>query len=252
MCNKFIKFKYLDNFRRKYGADVLVTGHYVQLRKIGDRVELFQAAELRKDQSYFLYGVDREILKVAEFPLGGHSKSRTRELARQFGILVADQSESQDICFLTDNDYVSFIKKNSDQSYVDGDIVDTSGNIIGKHSGTINYTIGQRKGLGLSGGPFFVYDIDPVKNKVIVSDKEGVKAEILFLRDVKFINEEYIGECEVKIRSISPKNPAEIIRNSDGYCVKLHNPEYGIAQGQHCVFYNGDILLGGGILVKLK
>jgi tRNA-specific 2-thiouridylase len=250
MCNKFIKFKYIDDFRRKHGADILVTGHYVQLRKKGDRVELFQAEELRKDQSYFLYGVDREILKVAEFPLGGHPKSRTRELARQFGIHVADQSESQDICFLMNNDYVSFIKERSDKSYANGNIVDTSGNVVGKHSGTINYTIGQRKGLGLSGGPFFVCGIDSTNNRVVVSDKDAVKVDTLFLKNVKFINEEYIGECEVKIRSINQKNAAEIMKTSDGYCVKLRKPEYGVAPGQHCVFYDGNVLLGGGVLIK--
>jgi tRNA-specific 2-thiouridylase len=250
MCNKFVKFKYIDDFRRKHGADLLVTGHYVQLRKTNDRVELFQAAELKKDQSYFLYGVDREIFKVAEFPLGGHPKSRTRELARQFGIHVADQSESQDICFLLDNDYVSFIKKCSEKTYDGGDIVDQSGNIMGKHSGTINYTIGQRKGLGLSGGPFFVSSIDAAQNKIFVSNKEGVRVEALFLKDVKFINEEYLGACEIKIRSISPKNPAEILKTDDGYCVKLERPEYGVAPGQHCVFYNGSVLLGGGLLSR--
>ncbi|MDR0555563.1 MAG: tRNA 2-thiouridine(34) synthase MnmA [Holosporaceae bacterium] len=248
MCNRFIKFRYLDLLRLKYCADILVTGHYVQLKRRDDRIELFQAAELRKDQSYFLYGVDQEILKIAEFPLGGHPKSHTRELARRFGLHVSEQPESQDICFLANHDYVSFIKQHSTRSYVDGDIVDTSGNVLGKHSGTINYTQGQRKGIGLSGGPFFVCGIDVNRNQVIVSDKNGVKVGKIFLKDVKFLNEEYLGVCEVKVRSISEKNTAHIGKSNNSYYVELDQPEYGVAPGQHCVFYRGNLLLGGGIV----
>jgi tRNA-specific 2-thiouridylase len=249
MCNQFVKFKYLNDFRKERDADILATGHYVQIKKTEGRVELYQAEELKKDQSYFLYAVDREILKVAEFPLGGHPKTRTRELARQFGIHVAEQAESQDICFLLDNDYASFIKQRSSKSYDEGDIVDVSGNVLGQHAGTINYTIGQRKGIGLSGGPFFVSGIDAEKNRVIVSDKNGVKAEKIFLKDVKFLNEEYLGECQVKIRSANQKNPAKMIKTSgENYCAELHRPEYGVARGQRCVFYDGNMLLGGGII----
>jgi tRNA-specific 2-thiouridylase len=249
MCNQFVKFKYLDKFRKKYNADILATGHYVQIKKTEGRVELFQAEELRKDQSYFLYAVDREILKVAEFPLGAFSKTQTRELARQFKICVAEQPESQDICFLSNDDYVSFIKRRSSRTYAEGDIVDVFGNVLGKHSGTINYTIGQRKGLGLSGGPFFVYGVDAKQNRAIVSDKNGVKTEKIFLKDVKFLNEEFLGECEVKIRSANKKNPAKIAKTEGGkYRVELRGPEYGVAQEQHCVFYDGNKLLGGGVI----
>jgi tRNA-specific 2-thiouridylase len=252
MCNKFIKFKYLDDFRKKHGADLLVTGHYAQLKKTATRVELYQASELKKDQSYFLYGVDREILMVTEFPLGGHPKSHTRELARKFGIHVAEQPESQDICFILKNDYITFVKERSLKTYAAGDVVDVSGNVMGKHSGIINYTIGQRKGLGLSGGPFFVCGIDVDKNRVIVSDKNGVKVEKIFLRDVNFLNEEYLGECEVKIRSVNKKTPAVVKKVLNDYCVELRHPEYGVAQEQHCVFYHKNMLLGGGIIDRVS
>jgi tRNA-specific 2-thiouridylase len=252
MCNKFVKFKYLDDFRKKCGADLLVTGHYAQLKKTATRVELYQASELKKDQSYFLYGIDREILMATEFPLGGHPKSYTRELARGFGIHVAEQPESQDICFILDNDYITFVKEHSLKACVAGDVVDISGNVMGKHSGIINYTIGQRKGLGLSGGPFFVCGIDVDKNRVIVSDKNGVKVEKIFLRDVNFLNEEYLGECEVKIRSVNKKTSAAVRKILNDYCVELQHPEYGVAQEQHCVFYNKNMLLGGGIIDKVS
>jgi tRNA-specific 2-thiouridylase len=252
MCNKFIKFKYLDDFRKKCVADLLVTGHYAQLKKTATRVELYQASELKKDQSYFLYGVGREILMATEFPLGGHPKNHTRELARRFGIHVAEQPESQDVCFILNNDYIAFVKERSSKTYAAGDVVDISGNVMGKHSGIINYTIGQRKGLGLSGGPFFVCGLDISKNRVIVSDKDGVKVEKIFLRNVSFLNEEYLGVCEVKIRSVNKKTPAVIKKNMNDYCVELQHPEYGVAQEQHCVFYHKNMLLGGGIIDKVS
>jgi len=249
LCNKFIKFSYLNEARRRHQADLLVTGHYVQIRKKDGRIDLFQAADIKKDQSYFLYGVDRDILQFAEFPLGTHpSKNYTRELARKFGIHVAEESESQDICFLMDNDYVSFVKNNSSKTYGDGDILDESGRVVGKHNGTINYTIGQRKGLGLSGGPFFVSHIDPANNRIVISDKAGVEVTKIRLRDVKFINGEYLGECAVKVRSINKKIPAAVLKDEEGYVVELHQPEYGVAQGQHCVFYDNDIVIGGGVV----
>ena len=250
MCNKFIKFRYLDDFRQKYNADILVTGHYAQLKKTATRVELFQAKELEKDQSYFLYGVNREVLMVTEFPLGGHTKSHTRKLAREFGIHVAEQPESQDICFIPNNNYIDFVKEHSLRTCMAGDVIDITGKVVGKHTGVINYTIGQRKGLGLSGGPFFVSCIDAKENKVIISDKDGVKAEKIFLKDVNFINEEYLGECKVKIRSSNKKTPARIIKINENYCVELLQPEYGVAKEQHCVFYDENMLLGGGIICK--
>jgi tRNA-specific 2-thiouridylase len=247
ICNRFIKFKYLNEFRLRRDAEILVTGHYVQIKKSGDRVELFRAEDLQKDQSYFLYGVDREILKFAEFPLGGHpSKSYTRDLARKFGLPSAEESESQDVCFLPNNDYMSFLRQNSSEISAEGDIVDESGRILGKHSGTSRYTIGQRKGLGLSGGPFFVRETDALRNIVIVSDKNGLKVDKIFLKNVKFLNEEYLGECEVKIRSAGPKKSAKIMKTSAGYHAELLQPEYGVAPGQHCVFYDGHRVLGGG------
>jgi tRNA-specific 2-thiouridylase len=250
MCNKFVKFKYLDDFRRKCGADILVTGHYAQLKKTSSRVELFQAEELEKDQSYFLYGVNRDILMVTEFPLGGHHKSHTRELARGFGIHVSEQPESQDICFILNGNYIDFVKEHSSKICVPGDLVDESGNIVGKHSGIINYTIGQRRGLGLSGGPFFVSDLDAKDYRVIVSDKEGVRVEEILLSGVNFLNEEYLGECEVKIRSANKKTMAVIMKTGGDYCVKFLEPEYGIARDQHCVFYVGNMLLGGGVICE--
>jgi tRNA-specific 2-thiouridylase len=198
MCNKFVKFKYLDEFRRSENADIMATGHYVKLIKRADGgVELRQASDKTRDQSYFLYAVDRDVWPYVEFPLGEYSKHEIRKIAKENGLHVADKSDSQDICFIPSNDYISFVKErvvgamDGGDINREGNIVDGDGNVVGKHGGIINYTIGQRKGLGLSGGPFFVRRIDIDKNEIVVSDKNGVKADRIYLKDVKFVNDPY-------------------------------------------------------------
>ncbi|MBR1734936.1 MAG: tRNA 2-thiouridine(34) synthase MnmA [Alphaproteobacteria bacterium] len=252
MCNEFIKFKYLNEFRMIKNADILVTGHYANIKKSNGRAELYQGADRNRDQSYFLYAVDGNILANAEFPLGGYSKSETRAIARKNGIQVAEKPDSQDICFIQNNNYIAFIKEklNGIFSFESGDIVDINGKVLGQHNGIINYTIGQRRGLGLSGGPFFVYKIDAERNEIVVSDKEGIKVKRIFLNDTKFINEPFEGECRVKIRSNGEKIKARLIHdnlnNNDNLVVDFLESEYGAAQGQHCVFFDEKKILGGG------
>jgi tRNA-specific 2-thiouridylase len=292
MCNTHVKFQFINAFRKQNDADFLATGHYVRLRVTDEhQLELRQAADIRKDQSYFLYAVDRDILSCAIFPLGEYKKTETRAMAREFGLHVAESSESQDICFVANNDYVSYIKNygievpqcpcNCDdggchchRTQSAGHIVDKNGTILGNHNGIFNYTIGQRKGLGLSGGPFFVCGLNVEKNEVIVTDKEGVRANLIVLRSVKFINRKFSGNCFVQIRSTNSKIKAKLLNheaaNGDAgatgtnslstssdasniaanqYFVELCEPEYGVAKGQHCVFYDADnIVLGGGII----
>lgn len=249
MCNKFVKFYWLDRLRKKYSADIMVTGHYARIIKFENRIELRQAKDISKDQSYFLYKIPGDILRFIEFPLGEFSKSETRKIAESFGLHVAHKSESQDICFIPNDDYISFVKRYLGDEMRSGNIVNERGEILGRHKGTINYTIGQRKGLGLSGGPFFVKEINPENNTVVVSDKNGVKVLRINLSDVNFLNGEYLGECQIKIRSANKKRKAKIIKNSDRYVVELFEDEYGVAKGQHCVFYLDDLLIGGGIII---
>lgn len=246
MCNDSVKFSALENLRKKHGADVLMTGHYANLVHNGERTELHQAADLQKDQSYFLYRVSREILKNTRFPLGKFSKTHTRKLAQEFGLFTAEKSDSQDICFIPDGDYKAFLK--SRKQFSPGNIVDEDGHVLGRHSGVVNYTVGQRKGLGLSGGPFYVRRLDPKNNLVIVSDKIHLGADYVFLKNVRFVNEEFLGSCEVKVRSASEKHPAVIEKSADRYVVRFDTPEYGAAPGQHCVFYVGDMVAGGGVM----
>ncbi|MDR2766434.1 MAG: tRNA 2-thiouridine(34) synthase MnmA [Holosporaceae bacterium] len=248
MCNKFLKFKYLEELKERRSADMIATGHYARLRKIGDKVELLQAASLERDQSYFLYRVDGDILKHTEFPLGDYHKSHTRELAAKFGIHVAEKSDSQDVCFIPNGDYAAFIRDHSSGVFSEGEIVNENGEVLGRHEGLVNYTVGQRKGLGLSGGPFFVKRLNVGANQVVVSDKNGVGMVKIDLKSVVFIEEPRIGDCQVKIRSTTKKIDAKIVKNSDEYSVILAVAEYGVAGGQHCVFYDRDKVLGGGVI----
>lgn len=249
MCNKYVKFQHINDFRKLHQADFLVTGHYAQLMKNGDDISLCQAADLSRDQSYFLYRVPRDILKHAIFPLGKYSKQHVREIAKNFGIHVAEKGDSQDICFLNNESYVEFINRNSTNDLLsDGNIVNECGKILGHHHGTINYTIGQRKGLGLAGGPYFVCDIKPAENLVIVSDKNGVQKDKIYLSSVVFVNDEFLGDCNVKIRSSNKMVPAKICKNSNEYYVELYRPECGVAKGQHCVFFQNNTVIGGGVI----
>lgn len=251
VCNEFIKFKYLDALRRKYDADLVVTGHYARVEKGCEGVELYQGSAKNHDQSYFLYAVDREILTQTEFPLGKFkSKSETREVAKKAGIKVAEKPDSQDICFIQGEGYIAFIEQKSKKTFEPrkGNIVDQSGRILGRHEGIINYTVGQRKGLRLSGGPFFVKKIDAEKKEVTVtSQKEDIKIEKLYLKNVKFVGKTFEGSCRVKIRSCGTKVKA-IVKNTEiGKAeVTIQESEYGAAKGQHCVFYDEDKILGGG------
>lgn len=254
LCNEYIKFKYLNEFRQKHNADLLVTGHYAKiLRKTNENndqkieVELHQGAATERDQSYFLYAVDRDILMHAEFPLGDFkTKSDTRDIARKAGIKVAEKADSQDICFIQHNDYMKFLRKKLESDEIinsAGNIVDLNGQILGKHNGIAHYTIGQRKGLGLSGGPFFVNRIDVDKNEIVVSPKEKIRIHKLFLKNMKFINDPFEGECRIKIRSCGTKIAARIEKKApqeERLEVTLLEPEYGAAEGQHCVFYDDD------------
>ena len=245
MCNSYVKFQYLNAFREKVGASVMATGHYAKLQHGG----LYQATDLTRDQSYFLYAVDSAIMLCMEFPLGNYRKSEVREIAGKNGLHVSQKSDSQDICFISNGDYKSFLQSYSKIDFSEnpgGAIVDEGGVVLGTHDGITNYTVGQRKGLGLSGGPFFVRRIDIENNTVVVTSKDGLKEENIYIRDVKFTNNAFQGECHVKIRSLGTKVKAKISEENGIWSVALLDPEYGAAFGQHCVFYDEDKVLGGG------
>ena len=261
-CNMAIKFHDLLITARELGADVLATGHYVASRRLqsGGR-GLYRAREAERDQSYFLFGTTREQLDILRFPLGEHSKAETRELARQFGLAIADKHDSQDICFVPTGHYADVIERLKPGAAEAGEIVDLEGHVLGAHSGIIHFTIGQRRGLGLAtGAPLYVVRLDAKRRQVVVGSRAALRTSHIVLRDVNWIGEGSIEEALaddrrevfVKVRSTRPPQAGWLMATNGGYEVELVDGEDGVSPGQACVFYDaGDgqaRVLGGGII----
>lgn len=188
-CNRAIKFRDLLDTASELGAKVLATGHYVASRRVGDGSRaLFRAREEGKDQSYFLFATTREQLGMLRFPLGDRTKNETRQLARDFGLAVADKHDSQDICFVPNGRYADIIEKLRPDAAVPGDIVNLSGGVLGRHNGIINYTVGQRRGLGIAAGePMYVVGLDAARGRVVVGPREALRTTRMRLREVNWI-----------------------------------------------------------------
>jgi tRNA-specific 2-thiouridylase len=258
-CNMLIKFHDLLDTARALGAEVLATGHYVASRRLpnGSRA-LYRAREEERDQSYFLFGTTREQLEVLRFPLGERTKAEARELARHFGLAIADKHDSQDICFVPAGRYTDVIKRLKPNAAEPGSIVDRDGKVLGCHNGIINFTVGQRKGLGLStGAPLYVVRLDPERRRVVVGPREALRTGRIVLRDVNWIGDGDIDgalgrEVFVKVRSTRPPQAAWLRRTGDAYEVELIEGEHGVSPGQACVFYeHGEgqaRVLGGGFI----
>lgn len=249
-CNSQVKFKDLLTTAKDLGAQALVTGHYVQRFVRGDKAELHRARDVTRDQSYFLFATTQDQLDFLRFPLGGRPKTETREHALRFGLKVADKPDSQDICFVPNGSYVSVLEKLRPGALEEGEIVHRNGTVLGRHKGIINYTIGQRKGLGIGGGePLYVIRLDPLKHQVIVGPYEALARSEIHLKEVNWLGEKEIGpvDCEVKVRSTRPPVPAQIAFTGENTAaVRFLSSEYGVAAGQACVFYQGSQVLGGG------
>ena len=255
-CNERVKFKDLLETAKDLGADCMATGHYIQ-RKLGQhKAELHCAADSSKDQSYFLFTTNQEQLDFLRFPLGHlDSKTATRELARKYNLSVADKPDSQDICFVPNGSYADVIKKLKPEAVEPGHIVDTKGVKLGDHKGIINYTVGQRRGLGIGGGdPLYVLELDAVNKRVIVGEKELLSTKTIKVKDVNWIGDKAFEEIQkrklnVRVRSTSmPAEALVISEDAKSASVTLNKAEEGIAPGQACVFYERDStrVLGGG------
>ena len=256
-CNQTVKFRDLYNYAKELKADTLVTGHYVKRKKRNNNAEMYRAADLKRDQSYFLFSTTQEQLNFLRFPLGNLQKNETRKIASKLNLNVADKPDSQDICFVPNGDYASVIKKYRPKSFKKGDIVNTNGKIIGIHDGIINYTIGQRKGIRISGEkPYFVVDINPLENKVIVGSKEDLLIKKIYLKDLNLLSDvkKYNDNFFVKVRSTGKLLKAKIILEQKTAEIILEENEAGVSPGQACVFYSksefGDKVLGGGWITK--
>jgi tRNA-specific 2-thiouridylase len=253
-CNQTVKFKDLFEVSKELNADALVTGHYVKSITSNNTTNMYRAIDENRDQSYFLFNTTREQLDYLRFPLGGMLKNKTREIAKDLDLNVADKPDSQDICFVPNGDYASVIRKFRPDSFQKGNIKNLDGNVIGVHDGIINFTIGQRKGIKVSDKePLYVLKINSDNNEIIVGPKEKLGKKTITLKDLNLLTDktELEKNIFVKVRSTGSLLEAKIdLMDNNTAHVSLINPEDGISPGQACVFYNkdqyGHKVLGGG------
>jgi len=257
-CNNHLKFGYMLEFAKSIGAEFVATGHYAVVEKdpVTDRFLLKKGADKNKDQSYFLYGLDQHQLSHTVFPLGTLTKNRTREIAKEFGLKVHSKPGSQDICFI-EKDYKDFIIANSPYSQKPGRMIHRNGKILGTHKGLAFYTIGQRKGLGISSRePLYVIKLDVKNNEVIVGDEASLYFKEVILKDLNWIgfeklNKKIIIMCKARYRQKDFEASVEPIKNSDKINVMFKNPQKFIAPGQAMVFYDNNTVIGGGTIEKI-
>ena len=254
LCNQTVKFRDLYLYSKEMKADALITGHYVNRIQQNGKADMYRALDLSRDQSYFLFSTTQEQLNFLRFPLGAMLKKDTRKVASELKLNnVADKPDSQDICFVPNGNYSSVIKKYKPKTFKKGNILDMKKNIVGTHNGIINFTIGQRKGIGVSHKePLYVVDIDAKKNEVIIGPREALAVKTIFLKDLNLLNnvEEYNDNLFIKVRSTGKLIKATVKMENLKAQVKLDEFETGISPGQACVFYSpnqlGDKVLGGG------
>ncbi len=248
VCNKLIKFGALFDYAVENGFDFIATGHYAKVKKNSNGTySLFKAANLKKDQTYFLYSLPEERLSKILMPLGEYSKNQVRELAKELELPVWEKKDSQDICFIPDGDKNAYLKNFLDDS--PGDFLDTNGNVIGKHTGIFNYTIGQRKGLGAYGMPMFVLSINPDDNTITLGVSGDEFSKSFYIKDVNLISGlENDFKCSCKVRYSANDTPCTVTKENDMYKVVLEHAQRAITPGQACVFYENEKLLGGGII----
>ncbi len=257
-CNERVKFADLMDTARQLGAGALATGHYVQRIDGANGPELHRAVDDSRDQSYFLFATTRAQLSYLRFPLGGMEKREVRALASELGLAVAAKPDSQDICFVPDGKYSNIVEKLKPDAARPGEIVDLHGNAVGRHDGVIHFTVGQRKGLGLSGNqePVFVVALDAAKARVVVGPREALRTRSVMLREVNWLIEATAPfDCSVKVRSMRPPVAARVTPLAGGAAmVELQSPEESVAPGQACVFYqrDGTHVLGGGWIARAE
>ncbi|MBX3525632.1 MAG: tRNA 2-thiouridine(34) synthase MnmA [Rhodoblastus sp.] len=264
-CNQHIKFADLFDTARDLGADALATGHYIVSKPDGSgHRALYRAKEAARDQSYFLYATTRAQLDLLRFPLGTYEKAEVRELAREFGLAVAEKHDSQDICFVPQGRYTDLLEKLQPGAARPGDIVHVDGRVLGRHAGVIHYTVGQRRGLGLGAKapmnePLYVVRIDAANARVVVGPRGALLARAALLRDVNWIGP---GELDslphaglpiaARVRSTRAPAPALLFAEGDEVKVLFSEDESGVSPGQACVFYESDApdarVLGGGAI----
>ena len=254
-CNQTVKFTDLLQEAKNNNADALATGHYVRRVEGTKNAKLFKAKDIGKDQSYFLFATLQDQLDYLRFPLGNYLKSEIRNIAKKLNLTVKDKPDSQDICFVTTDSYRELIDKLKPELNVKGNFLDMEENIIGQHNGIANYTVGQRRGLGIGGSenPLYVLKIDKEKNTIYLGEQKHLKKTIVYLRDVNWvdnsINKSNI-RCSAKIRSTQKERPGFLSINENSAIFKFDDEIITTAPGQACVFYLEEQVLGGGWIIK--
>lgn len=252
-CNHYLKFGELYHRAATLCCDYIATGHYAQIEEKNGRYLLKKAADCRKDQSYVLYMLTQEQLAHTIFPLGHLEKTETRKIAEKHGLLNAKKHDSQDICFVPDGDYAAFIRKTTGKLYPEGDFTDTNGNVLGRHRGLIHYTIGQRRGLGLSlSSPLYVMKKDLENNRVILCTNEELFQKEMDVKEINWISTDGFKEAfraEVKIRYSHKPACATIIPDKACAHVIFDEPQRAITAGQAAVFYQDAYVVGGGKII---
>jgi len=253
VCNKDIKFKEFLRKAEALGADYIATGHYAKIEKKEDRYVLKKADDNHKDQTYALYSLTQDQLSHTLMPCGDYTKPEIRNIAERIGLEVFRKKDSQEICFIPDNDHGAYIKKYSGREIKSGSFVDKKGKVLGTHKGIVYYTIGQRKGLGIAlGKPVFVTDINPLTNQVVIGDEEDIFKTELIAKDLNFILFDKLESnlrVTAKIRYSAKPEPATLIPLENNR-IKLvfENKQRAITKGQSVVFYLEDLVVGGGII----
>jgi tRNA-uridine 2-sulfurtransferase len=264
LCNQTVKFTDLLETARDLAADALVTGHYVRWRRGRHGAELHRGVDSVRDQSYFLFATTRGQLDSLRFPLGGLGKDETRALAHRYGLAVAAKADSQDICFVSTGRYGRVVEQLRPGAFEPGEIVDLDGRVLGRHAGIAGFTVGQRRGLGVSTGtgtgtgagqPLYVVRLEPEARRVVVGPSNALLADRIALRDVNWLGDAELpadgAALEVKVRSSRPAAAAMVFGREDRRAeVVLREPQAAIAPGQACVFYDGDRMLGGGWICR--
>lgn len=255
-CNNWLKFGKLWDFALQVGADHIATGHYARILRdsASGQFTLHCGRDPRKDQSYVLFGIRRELLSRILLPIGDYQKPDIRSLAEEAGLRVATKKDSYEICFVPNDDYVGFLHRYRDIGDTSGDFVDTSGRILGQHPGYERFTIGQRKGLGITfGEPRFVVRVDAASRQVVLGTREELQTTTIHINGMNWLVErpQESFRCEVKARYQQQSRPSTVRLNADGTAsITLDEPLNGVAPGQAAVLYRGDQVLGGGWIMS--
>ena len=254
-CNRYVKWESLLTRSIQIGADYIATGHYARICELPNgRYAIRNSVTAKKDQTYALYNLTQEQLKRTLMPIGDYTKEQVRKIAEDIGLMVAGKPDSMEICFVPDNDYASFIEKETGVTSVPGDFVDVDGNVIGKHKGVIHYTVGQRKGLGIAlGKPAFVVAIRPEQNQVVIGEDRDVYTEKLYANNLNFMSVGNITEpvhVKAKIR-YSHEGAYCTVRKIDSDTIEciFDQPVRAVTPGQAVVLYDGEYVLGGGTII---